>query len=503
MCILDDIEDRFRHVTGYKGSLSQYPLLKSEGFVTDKDKSRDFAEVFTPPHIVDKMLDAVPNFNGSKNLDLCAGHGQFTIRLLRKLSQVKGFDVGKYLKTKNFFAELQLESCYKLLWVFGTGINLAIGNALELKKLPKNWKGIWLYVEKVGIWVNITAIVKSEVQVSLNAEISMFGYEESEEKSFVKMIESLESWLNRIAKESKMETESNIAKLISLPAGWEVVKDWVRKVTTDVEENWQDVQTPEWVAKEMVQCIPDLKTRSRFLVLFNIELLDALVKEGVSVSKITFGSDSALEQAMAEGKYGKRLKTIPIGKTFDEMKTALKDHAGQYEVVLRATPHIRSWMKGFGASARPIYHEIVMYAIDELKPQCVCMITPSRWMAGGKGLDEYRIRMLADKHIRLIQDYPGNTEVFNTVSVQGGVSYFLWDASYNGLCALNGVSRDIGEFDVVVRDNTSVQILRKIRARQTAFCNTLVLPRKPFGLATNFKDWVPDGTHGGEMLLCR
>jgi hypothetical protein len=38
MCILDAIEDRFRSVTGYKGSLSQYPLLKSEGFATDKDK---------------------------------------------------------------------------------------------------------------------------------------------------------------------------------------------------------------------------------------------------------------------------------------------------------------------------------------------------------------------------------------------------------------------------------------------------------------------------------
>jgi site-specific DNA-methyltransferase (adenine-specific) len=276
-------------------------------------------------------------------------------------------------------------------------------------------------------------------------------------------------------------------------------------VAKDVEENWQDVKTPEWVAKEMVRCIPDLKTRSRFLVLFNIELLDALVKEGVPVNKITFGSDSALEQAMAEGLY-KKLKTIPIGRTFDEMKKALEGKAGQYDVVLSNPPYqIKDG--GFGVSARPIYHEIVIYIIDSLKPQYVCMITPSRWMAGGKGLDDYRAKMLADKRIRLIQDFPGNTSVFETVSIGGGVSYFFWDRDRDPkevLCSFNGIDRDIGEFDVLVRDNTSVQILKKVLAKHTGktFCDKLVISRKPFGLATNFKEWQPAGTPGSVKCYC-
>lgn len=65
------------------------------------------------------------------------------------------------------------------------------------------------------------------------------------------------------------------------------------------------------------------------------------------------------------------------------------------------------------------------------------MITPSRWMAGGKGLDDYRARMLADKHIRLIYDYPSTCGVFGEVAIAGGVSYFLWDRDYNGLCTFN------------------------------------------------------------------
>jgi hypothetical protein len=488
MCNLDKIEARFSKITNHKGDLSKYPMPKSNGFSTDKDKSREFAEVFTPLHIVDKMLDSIPNLNkSSKNLDLCAGHGQFTIRMIRKFSQDKNFDLSKYLKNNHFFAELQLESCFKLLWIFGTGINLAIGDALQLKTLPHNWKGIWLYVEKLEIWVNITNIVKTKLKKTINANNAN---PDKIEKKFVEMINNLKIWINNIVKEPKMEFN----KLMKIPAGKELMENWVRTAATDVGDNWQDVKTPKWIAKEMIRCIPDLKNRTRFLVLFNVEILNALVEENVPISEIMFASDSALEEKMVK-KFNKELKTIFVGHSFDEMKKALEGHEGQYDVVVSNPPY-QVMDEGFGASARPIYHEIVMYVIDYLKPQYVCMITPSRWMAGGKGLDDYRTRMLNDKHIRLIVDYPGSSEVFENNNIKGGVSYFSWDINYNGPCEFNGISRDIGEFDVLVRDNTSVQILKKVLATEGKFCNQKVLSRKPFSLATNFDNWVPEGTHG-------
>ena len=188
--------------------------------------------------------------------------------------------------------------------------------------------------------------------------------------------------------------------------------------------------------------------------------------------------------------------TFQVGKSLEEMKAALDGKAERYDVVFSNPPY-QAMDGGHGASATPIYHEIVMYAIDVLKPHYVCMITPSRWMAGGKGLNDYRARMLKDRHLRVIQDFPGNTEVFESVNISGGVSYFLWDRDYNDQCEFNGVLRDIGEFDVLVRDNISHQILKKIRANHKAiFCNEKVLPSKPFGLRTFFKDWIPEGTPG-------
>lgn len=489
------LEERFKVVCNNGWNLSKYPLTNKDAvqFDTDKDKSRIFAEVFTPLHIVDQMLDTVPQMTmKTRNLDLCSGYGQFSIRILRKLFKVHGekFNVGKYLTNNHFFAELQVSSCYKLLSIFSTSINLFIGDALKLGKLPVNAKGIWLYLEALDEWVNVTGFVKTLFsKISPNKKSALI-YDVAVEEKFVTEFDGFVNRLTHICKDYKM----NIKEIARTKEGRAGLLKILSEKLVGAKMNWQGVSTPEDIVREMVRLVPDVKALQKILVLFNIEFLECLIKEmGVDPSRVTLISDTVLECAFAEKIYGVH-GTVIVEHTLAGLKAATSGCEG-YDVIFSNPPY-QVEDGGHGASARPIYHEIVMYAIDSLKPHYLCIITPSRWMAGGKGLNDFRVRMLADTHIKTIVDFPGSSDVFKTVNIKGGVSYFLWDSDYSGLCNFNGTPRDLNEFDVMVRDITSCQILRKVIAKTSTFCNGKVLPQKPFGLRTNFTDWVPEGTPG-------
>lgn len=167
----------------------------------------------------------------------------------------------------------------------------------------------------------------------------------------------------------------------------------------------------------------------------------------------------------------------------------------QFDVIIGNPPYQLD-DGGYGTSAAPIYHLFVEKAL-ELDPRFAVFVTPSRWMAGGKGLDKYRERMLKDKRMRSIVDYPKLYEGFPGVKIRGGISYFLWDRSYQGACEFQtiwdgqptgpGVFRDLDAYDVLVRRNEAVPILEKVKAKNGPTLDFRVSSRKPFGLATNFK----------------
>lgn len=155
---------------------------------------------------------------------------------------------------------------------------------------------------------------------------------------------------------------------------------------------------------------------------------------------------------------------------------------------------------GHGASASPIYHKFVESAIS-LNPRYIVMITPSRWFTGGKGLDEFRKRMLGESRLRNLVDYPKLYDGFPGVKIRGGVSYFLWDRDYDGPCTVQTMwdgeplgppmERYLNTYDVLVRRNEAVSILDKVRAYRVNGQPEPTLverasSRKPFGFPTNF-----------------
>jgi site-specific DNA-methyltransferase (adenine-specific) len=166
----------------------------------------------------------------------------------------------------------------------------------------------------------------------------------------------------------------------------------------------------------------------------------------------------------------------------------------QFDVIIGNPPYQLS-DGGAAASARPIYHEFIEQA-KKLEPRFVVMVTPSRWFAGGKGLDEFRKTMLNDKRLRVIVDYVQEKDAFPNVNINGGVNYFLWDREHKGQCEIttvppgdksgNPLTRPLNAYDIFVRRNESVPILEKVTAKKEPTFDVRVSPRKPFGLPTNF-----------------
>ena len=181
----------------------------------------------------------------------------------------------------------------------------------------------------------------------------------------------------------------------------------------------------------------------------------------------------------------------------DDIKTRVTKIFGgpmQFDVIIGNPPYQLD-DGGYGTSAAPIYQLFVEKALD-LDPRYAVFVTPSRWMAGGKGLDKYRERMLSDKRMRSIVDYPKLYEGFPGVKIRGGISYFLWDRDHNGPCTVqtiwNGeptgpaVARNLDAYDILVRRNEAVPILEKVRAKKEPTLDARVSSQKPFGLRTYF-----------------
>jgi site-specific DNA-methyltransferase (adenine-specific) len=147
---------------------------------------------------------------------------------------------------------------------------------------------------------------------------------------------------------------------------------------------------------------------------------------------------------------------------------------------------------GSGRQAKPIYQLFVQQA-KKLKPRFLTMIIPSRWFAGGMGLDEFRDDMLHDKHISHLIDYTNAKDCFQGISISGGVNYFLWQRDYNGPCRFtsvhdnksNTIDRYLDEFPVLVRHNEAVTIIHKVLSKNEKSISNIVSSINPFGFPTS------------------
>lgn len=172
------------------------------------------------------------------------------------------------------------------------------------------------------------------------------------------------------------------------------------------------------------------------------------------------------------------------------------DKKMKFDVIIGNPPYQVSDGGGTGDSAKPVYNEFIDNA-KVLSQHLISMICPSRWMKGGKGLDEFRNRMINDTKIKMIVDYENANQIFpSPIHIDGGVSYFLWDKKYNGKC--HYIYKDTnGNIDVsfrflkndfstsIIRNAKQISIIEKVCIDNEDRFSSIVSSRKPYGIATD------------------
>jgi len=188
--------------------------------------------------------------------------------------------------------------------------------------------------------------------------------------------------------------------------------------------------------------IPDVESRKKHIIekqLFMCELNG----ENCSQLRLIFNPEEKYHLNLYEGNgLHIHIKEVFGVSTFD---------------IVIGNPPYNEELKENGAKA--LYNQFIEYYIDK----CTMLyFIESRWFSGGKGLAQFRKKMLQRTDIVFIQHYDDASEIFgNMVQINGGVNYFLIDKEYSGTCCYNGSDIVLSTFDILV-DSKYYTLIQKL-----------------------------------------
>lgn len=170
-----------------------------------------------------------------------------------------------------------------------------------------------------------------------------------------------------------------------------------------------------------------------------------------------------------------------------------------FDVIIGNPPYQLEDGGGRDSAAIPLYNKFVTQA-KKLSPHFLMMIIPARWYSGGRGLDDFRDEMINDLRIKELHDFPETSDCFPGLNIRGGVCYFLWDRDNHEKCKItnyikgkkNEAVRYLKEKDcpILIRYNQSISILHKVQKLKEQTFNHFVSVSRPFGMRSNFNQFV-------------
>lgn len=277
-----------------------------------------------------------------------------------------------------------------------------------------------------------------------------------------------------------------------------------------------EIVTPEIVTNIIIECLPTKAIDKSTL------LLDIASKQGEFVYAVykRFGKDVAnnfysiptskiayeftrkvyklleLNDKLIEASYTS-YDLIKENTVIEKDTIKINNTKMKFNVIVGNPPYQQS-DGGARASAKPIYNFFVEIA-KQLDPNYISIIMPTRWYAGGKGLEEFREIMLKDKHISELHDFLSPDILFQNTNNRGGVCFFLRDKSHdntlnltkvytykdNLIPVLNTRSLKTPELNVMIRHSLALDIISKIKLQDFISFENYISSRKPFNLDSN------------------
>jgi len=178
--------------------------------------------------------------------------------------------------------------------------------------------------------------------------------------------------------------------------------------------------------------IPNKDERKKHII-ENMLYMGELNKKNCFILKQIFNINNEFKLNLYEGD----TLNVKLNEVFGKTK---------FDIIIGNPPYNEELTS---VGAKPLYNKFIEYYVN--KCNLLSFIVPSRWFAGGKGLDKFREMMINRTDILYIKHYDDACRIFgNTVDIKGGVNYFLIDNEYNGLCDYNGKKVKFNTFDVIL-----------------------------------------------------
>ncbi|MBL7663836.1 MAG: Eco57I restriction-modification methylase domain-containing protein [Bacteriovoracaceae bacterium] len=184
-----------------------------------------------------------------------------------------------------------------------------------------------------------------------------------------------------------------------------------------------------------------------------------------------------------------RLDQDKFDKEFKSMIDYIKSKAGSKKIVAVGNPPYQESDGGFGGSATAIYNHFVNSLMDNKNVNQFIVVIPSRWFTAGKGVEDFREKIINSNQIKTIQHFKQSKSVFPTVDVLGGVCFLHYDQDHSGNTtfideySINEIN--FKKYDIVLDDPRGYALVEKIQKRfKEKFVSDIAWSGKPFGIRT-------------------